>query len=95
MDQTLINQVQQWIKQDPDPKTRVVLEKLLADNNEVELRSCFSGFLEFGTAGLRGKLGPGPSRMNRAVITKTAAGLVTYMRKHNLSSVVIGRDARY
>ena len=95
MDQTLINQVQQWIDQDPDPKTRVELENLLADNNEVELRSCFSGFLEFGTAGLRGKLGPGPSRMNRAVVTKTAAGLVTYMRKHNLSSVVIGRDARY
>ncbi|MFZ9343253.1 MAG: phospho-sugar mutase, partial [Candidatus Nanopelagicaceae bacterium] len=95
MDQSLIAQVQQWIDQDPDPKTRVELENLLADNNETELRSCFSGFLEFGTAGLRGKLGPGPSRMNRAVVTKTAAGLVTYMRKHNLSSVVIGRDARY
>jgi phosphomannomutase len=33
--------------------------------------------------------------MNRAVVTKTAAGLVSYMRKHNLTSVVIGRDARY
>jgi len=95
MDQSLITQVQQWISQDPDPKTRAELERLLADKNEAELRSCFSGFLEFGTAGLRGKLGPGPSRMNRAVVTKTAAGLVTYMRKHNLSSVVIGRDARY
>ena len=95
MDQSLVAQVQQWISQDPDPKTRAELERLLADRNEVELRSCFSGFLEFGTAGLRGKLGPGPSRMNRAVVTKTAAGLVTYMRKHNLSSVVVGRDARY
>ena len=95
MDQSLVAQVQQWISQDPDPKTRAELERLLADRNEVELRSCFSGFLEFGTAGLRGKLGPGPSRMNRAVVTKTAAGLVSYMHKHNLSSVVIGRDARY
>ena len=95
MDQSLVAQVQQWISQDPDPKTRAELEKLLEDRNEVELRSCFSGFLEFGTAGLRGKLGPGPSRMNLAVVTKTAAGLVTYMRKHHLSSVVIGRDARY
>ena len=95
MDQSLVAQVQQWISQDPDPKTRAELERLLADRNEVELRSCFSGFLEFGTAGLRGKLGPGPSRMNRAVVTKTAAGLVTFMRKHNLSSVVVGRDARY
>ena len=95
MDQSLVAQVQQWISQDPDPKTRAELERLLANKNEAELRSCFSGFLEFGTAGLRGKLGPGPSRMNRAVVTKTAAGLVTYMRKHHLSSVVIGRDARY
>ncbi|NBQ66465.1 MAG: phospho-sugar mutase [Actinobacteria bacterium] len=95
MDQSLIAQVQQWIAQDPDPKTRAELERLLADKNETELRSCFSGFLEFGTAGLRGKLGPGPSRMNRAVVSKTAAGLVTYMNNHNLSSVVIGRDARY
>jgi phosphomannomutase len=94
MDQSLVAQVQQWISQDPDPKTRAELERLLADKNEAELRSCFSGFLEFGTAGLRGKLGPGPSRMNRAVVTKTAAGLVAYMRKHHLSSVVIGRDAR-
>jgi phosphomannomutase len=95
MDQSLITQVQQWISQDPDPKTRAELEKLLADKNEIELRSCFSGFLEFGTAGLRGKLGPGPSRMNRAVVSKTASGLVTYMNNHSLSSVVIGRDARY
>jgi phosphomannomutase len=95
MDQSLISQVQQWISQDPDPKTRAELERLLEDKKEAELRSCFSGFLEFGTAGLRGKLGPGPSRMNRAVVTKTAAGLVSYMRKHNLTSVVIGRDARY
>ncbi|MFM8693265.1 MAG: hypothetical protein ACKOCY_01405 [Actinomycetota bacterium] len=45
MDQSLIAQVQQWINQDPDPKTRAELERLLADRNEAELRSCFSGFL--------------------------------------------------
>jgi phosphomannomutase len=49
----------------------------------------------FGTAGLRGPLGPGPSRMNRAVVTKTAAGLAIYMKRNGLKSVVIGRDARY
>lgn len=95
MEQSLIAEVKQWISQDPDPRTRAELEKLLAEENESELRSCFSGFLEFGTAGLRGKLGPGPSRMNRAVVTRTAAGIVAYMQDHNLSSVVIGRDARY
>ena len=91
----LLQEVKKWISEDPDPKTRAQLQELLDSNNEEELRSCFSGFLEFGTAGLRGPLGPGPSRMNRAVVTKTAAGIANYMKKHGMNSVVIGRDARY
>jgi phosphomannomutase len=88
-------EVEKWIAEDPDSHTRAQLQEMLDANDEVLLRSCFSGFLEFGTAGLRGPLGPGPSRMNRAVVTKTAAGLARYMKRHGLKSVVIGRDARY
>jgi len=95
MDQRLIEEVERWIAEDPDPSTQEELRQLLKNENEDVLRSCFSGFLEFGTAGLRGPLGPGPSRMNRAVVTKTAAGIAQYMKKHSLQSVVIGRDARY
>ncbi|MEY3430179.1 MAG: hypothetical protein RJB30_111 [Actinomycetota bacterium] len=84
-----------WIADDPDPKTRAQLESMLEGGDESELRSCFSGFLEFGTAGLRGPLGPGPSRMNRAVVSKTALGLARFMAKSGLKSIVIGRDARY
>jgi phosphomannomutase len=42
-----------------------------------ELRDRFAGRLEFGTAGLRGVVGAGPNRMNRAVVraaTAAAAG---------------------
>ena len=39
-----------------------------------ELTSAFAGPLEFGTAGLRGPVGPGPARMNRVVVTQAAAG---------------------
>ncbi|MFM8752562.1 MAG: phospho-sugar mutase [Actinomycetota bacterium] len=95
MEKKLIGEVEQWISQDPDSATQAELRRLLATNDEDALRSCFSGFLEFGTAGLRGPLGPGPSRMNRAVVTKTAAGIAQYMKKYSLHSVVIGRDARY
>ena len=84
-----------WIEDDPDIKTAELLQHYLDTENEAELKSCFSGFLEFGTAGLRGALGPGPSRMNRAVVGKTAAGLVEYMKSRGLNSIVIGRDARY
>lgn len=95
MDAKLIAEVESWISEDPDPTTQSELRRLLELRDESTLRSCFSGFLEFGTAGLRGPLGPGPSRMNRAVVTKTAAGLAQYMKKNSLHSVVIGRDARY
>ncbi len=95
MDSGLIAEVNAWIEDDPDPITAAELKKLIASNNELTLRKYFSGFLQFGTAGLRGPLGPGPSCMNQAVVGRTAAGLVQYMNAHSLTSVVIGRDARH
>ena len=91
----LTQEVQAWIADDPDPKTAAQLQQWLDSNNEVELRASFSGFLQFGTAGLRGPIRPGPSGMNRAVVGRTAAGLVAYMKERDLTSVVIGRDARH
>jgi phosphomannomutase len=88
-------EVQEWIALDPDPKTAWQLQEWLNTENESELRAAFSGFLQFGTAGLRGPIGPGPSRMNRAVVSRAAAGIASYMQERGLTSVVIGRDARY
>ena len=95
MDKNLVAEVSAWISDDPDPKTAAQLQSLLDSENEVELRKYFNGFLQFGTAGLRGPIGPGPSCMNNAVVGRTAAGLVAYMKERGLSSVVIGRDARH
>jgi phosphomannomutase len=95
MDQSLVGEVQAWIADDPDPITASQLQQWLDTNNEAELRTSFNGFLQFGTAGLRGPIRPGPSGMNRAVVGRTAAGIVAYMKERNLTSVVIGRDARY
>jgi len=95
MDQSLIAEVEAWIADDPDPVTAAQLRQWLDTSNETELRASFNGFLQFGTAGLRGPIRPGPSGMNRAVVGRAAAGIVTYMKERNLSSVVIGRDARY
>ena len=88
-------EVEEWIALDPDPKTAAQLQSWLDSENTEELNSAFSGFLQFGTAGLRGPIGPGPSRMNRAVVARAAAGIAAYMKERGLSSVVIGRDARY
>lgn len=95
MDQSLVGEVQAWIVDDPDPVTASQLQQWLNTSNEAELRTSFNGFLQFGTAGLRGPNRPGPSGMNRAVVGRAAAGIVAYMKQRNLTSVVIGRDARY
>jgi phosphomannomutase len=95
MDSKLLAEVRAWIEDDPDPQTAAQLTALLDAEDEVALRKYFAGFLEFGTAGLRGPLGPGPSCMNQAVVGKTAAGIVAYMKERSLTSVVIGRDARH
>ena len=95
MDQAFVAEVKAWIEDDPDPVTASRLQKLLDSGDETTLRTFFSGFLQFGTAGLRGPNGPGPSCMNRAVVGRTAAGIAAYMKARGMTRVVIGRDARH
>ncbi|WP_373560229.1 MULTISPECIES: phospho-sugar mutase [unclassified Rhodococcus (in: high G+C Gram-positive bacteria)] len=53
--------------------------------------------LTFGTAGLRGPLGPGPGAMNVDTVVRTTAGLASWLQARCLggSTVVVGRDARH
>jgi phosphomannomutase len=95
MERALVAEVMAWIADDPDPVTASQLQTLLDNEDEATLRTYFSGFLQFGTAGLRGPNGPGPSSMNRAVVGRAAAGIAAYMKARGMTRVVIGRDARY
>ena len=95
MERALVAEVMAWIADDPDPVTASQLQTLLDNEDEAKLRTYFSGFLQFGTAGLRGPNGPGPSCMNRAVVGRAAAGIAAYMKARGMTRVVIGRDARY
>ncbi|UUM33002.1 phospho-sugar mutase [Vibrio japonicus] len=94
----MMEQVTHWLEKDPDPHTREELQHLIDEKNYDELEDRFSKRLEFGTAGLRGKVGCGPNRMNRLVIQETAAGLGHYLidevENACLRGVVVGYDGR-
>ena len=72
---------------------------MLDQGDEAALRDRFDHPLEFGTAGLRGPLGAGPGRMNRAVVRRTTAGLARYVQGQQdrppVAGVVVGHDARH
>src|SRR5579862_9706823 len=99
-DDDLRGRAERWIADDPDPATRAELRALLsaADLASTDLADRFAGELEFGTAGLRGVLGAGPNRMNRAVVARATWGLaqeiLAGVPEARSRVVVVGGDAR-
>ncbi|MCP1771383.1 phosphomannomutase [Neisseria perflava] len=98
---TLYEQATAWLEQDPDIETSVELINMIArakegkEGAEDALAERFSGRLQFGTAGLRGKLQAGSMGMNRVLVLQAAAGLAAYLKANDSNpSVVIGYDGR-
>lgn len=96
MDAALRAAVEAWRADDPDPATVAALDAMVAADDEAALEAAFAAPLAFGTAGLRGPLGPGPGRMNRAVVRRAAAGLCRWLDDQGWEGpVVVARDARH
>jgi len=104
----LLDAVERWIRYDVDDDDKAELSRLAQQTTSERrstreraialLRDRFAGTLQFGTAGLRGAMAPGPNRMNRAVVTTAASGLGTYLTsvlgRGTAARVVVGYDAR-
>lgn len=84
-------------KENLDSELKLLLLK--AEGNEKELEDCFYKKLEFGTAGMRGEIGPGPNRMNVYTVRKASTGLAAYIGANGEEAkkrgVVIAYDSRH
>lgn len=88
----------QWIENDYiDKDTKRELENIKDD--EEEIRDRFHQELEFGTAGLRGKIGAGTNRMNKYIISKATQGLADTIKSRGKQAmdrgVAIAYDTRH
>ena len=85
----------EWLNnEDIDEQTKEELRKM--SDNEEEIKDSFYIDLKFGTAGLRGIVGPGSNRMNKYTVGKATQGLANYILKHNgqQRGVAIAYDSR-
>jgi len=98
---TLLEVATAWRDQDPDDETRAELDALITDaaagdeDAVADLHDRFDTRLEFGTAGLRGRIEAGSNRMNRVLVAQAAAGLAAFLlARGEHPSIVIGYDGR-
>ena len=90
-----LEEYQKWLESDVfDEETKKELLQIKDNSQEIEDR--FYKELEFGTAGLRGKMGAGTNRMNKYVVGKATQGLANYILKQGTQEkgVAISFDSR-
>ena len=72
---------QSWLEGNYDPETKGEILKL-RNNDPAGFEDAFYRKLEFGTGGLRGKMGVGTNRMNKYTVGMATQGLANYIKKH-------------
>jgi phosphoglucomutase len=95
---TYIKKYEEWLNNEYfDENTREELRSIAEDHKEIQDR--FYMDLEFGTAGLRGKLGAGLNRMNLYIISRATQGLADYIKGYGKEymdrGVAIAYDCRH
>ncbi|PVG04091.1 Phosphoglucomutase, first 3 domain-containing protein [Serendipita vermifera] len=91
--------VDSWLKWDGNETTRAEIQRLWDEGRTEELERRLRKRIEFGTAGLRGRMEAGFSRMNDLIIIQASQGLCNYIlnnvEKSRERGVVVGHDHRY
>lgn len=92
--------IRRYLQLERVDQNRQHVEKLVEANKIEELETIIGRRLNFGTAGLRGSMGPGFGQMNELVVIQTSQGLASYLIASDKDracqqGVVIGHDARH
>ncbi len=87
---------QRWLN---SPKVDESIKDELRKMNQAQIDDAFFKDVEFGTAGMRGVLGPGTNRLNSFTVTKATVGFAQYLLelfpKAKEMGVVISHDNRH
>ncbi len=86
-----------WLLGDYDDETKAAVHQLIDSGDKAALEDAFYRRLEFGTGGLRGKMGVGTNRMNKYTVGMATQGLANYILKNvqgESHSVCISFDSR-
>ena len=87
-----------WLDGNYDQDTKLLIQELIQNEDQTNLIDSFYKDLEFGTGGLRGKMGPGTNRMNIYTVGAATQGLANYLNKtfagKEQISICIGYDCR-
>lgn len=97
LDENIQYKVNQWLSDSYDSETRAAVQKLVNENRNDELIEAFYKDLEFGTGGLRGKMGIGSNRVNKYTLGKATQGLSNYLKKiypNEQIKVAVSYDSR-
>jgi hypothetical protein len=92
---------QEWLQLDNNDSTRAEIQSLLDSDNHDELSRLLCKRIEFGTAGLRAKMGAGYINMNDVTVMQASQGLCQYLTDQmgsevlTAKGVVVGYDARH
>lgn len=94
----VIEKANSWLDGNYDQDTKLLIQELIQNEDQTNLIDSFYKDLEFGTGGLRGKMGPGTNRMNIYTVGAATQGLANYLNKtfagKEQISICIGYDCR-